>query len=269
MKSADPGTIGATNQVSVTNTYPNTGTLKLYKDLAAGTSADTYGTEVFYYTVTLNKPTGTSIDLRDFIDNTTIANLPNNTNENPARFATDGYTADTIVIENIGVKKNDTNGVSIAGIPYGTSYTVSENLTNAQTTANWKKLSEVYGTTDATDNTKHYIGAEVTTGDNQKYNSYKAANVKTGSLELEKDIAPGTSDTGTFIYKVVLTAPTDFDLDGYNTSNTVITSSHGFATAPTGVTFDPAQQSYGTSDGKETYTFYVDVTADTITPAIK
>lgn len=206
VKSADPGTIGATNQIEITNTYPNVGTLKLYKDLAAGTSATTYGNEVFYYTVTLNKPASTLVDLRDFINSTTIANLPNNTNENPARFATSGYTADTIVIENIGVKQSDASGVSIAGIPYGTSYTVSENLTTAQTNG-WQKASETYGNTS---NGDHLI-TETTAS-----NTYKAVNAKTGTLSLVKLLEGNdvSGETNTiFEYVVVLTAPDGMTFD--------------------------------------------------------
>lgn len=91
----------------------------------------------------------------------------------PADPAEKTYITKTIT----GIPTGDT-GKSIVDLPYGTKYTVTENLTSG-----WKQVGESYG------RTPHKIGDE-TAGTAE--NTYTASNAKVNDLTLEKAFADNT-----------------------------------------------------------------------------
>ena len=182
---------GETETATVVNAKTNS--LKLLKTLH-GNSGTTSAT--FSYTVKLEPPTDVTLaELKAIVEakNTAYSTWT----EGPADETTKTYITNTIT----GIP-TDTTGKSIVGLPYGTKYTVTENLTSG-----WVKVGETYG------NNAQKIGA---TPEN---NTYTAQNAKIGSLKLVKEltsVTPSTYNSTLFEYAVDLTLPNDMTFDYTN-----------------------------------------------------
>ena len=180
--------IGASNLVTVKNTYPDTGQLILSKDMASGTDdTSTY----FIYEVVLTRKTGTTTDLRTFAI-TADKNLVTSTGEVASSIS--AGSADTCTFY-VKVKKGE--NVTISGIPQGTTYTVTEekpleagwDTTTANTlwtstdgNSMWKKVGQTNKNSSDEDVANTIIATPVTnTITNQKF----------GSLTISKSVTGG------------------------------------------------------------------------------
>ena len=165
----------------------------------------------------------------------------------PADPAEKTYITKTIT----GIPTGDT-GKSIVDLPYGTKYTVTENLTSG-----WKQVGESYG------RTPHKIGDE-TAGTAE--NTYTASNAKVNDLTLEKafaDNTPATENYKLFIYQVELTAPSGMKFVYENQKLYIQNSANGVRSE---ITIDPSTYYDGTNAVPET--FYDDAPSDSTNPLV-
>ena len=232
------GTVGETGtnpddpaNAEITNTY-YTGDLVLEKELEAGTT-DT--TTKFTYHVELTNSDSSGIDLTKYISNPpsatgaaeSIATITNTTD----------LTADTVYSAHkiaFDVKIIAGTNATISGIPYGTTYTVTEpDIPSAE----WKNLT-TSAQTDTIDNSDNPIvnnktfTATITNGKVATLNLIVAlANVAAPPASLEKNNTE-------FTFQVEMTAPQKMsgkDLKGKITipDGKLVTNSEAYTVSPT------------------------------------
>ncbi|MEE3405410.1 MAG: DUF5979 domain-containing protein, partial [Acutalibacteraceae bacterium] len=180
---------GENETATVINTL--TGSLKLLKYLHtdSGTTSDN-----FSYTVAIEPPSGVNLDELYAIVGNSWTKMPDG--EVTKTYLTKTFTNVPANAANVALAS--AASVDVDGLPYGTKYTVTENLASD---SGYIKIGEEYGNTNVSDS-KHYIGA---TG-----NTYTATNAKVNDLTLEKAFADGTPSSENyklFVYGVQLTAP--------------------------------------------------------------
>ena len=144
--------VNATTHKAAYENTRSTGSLMLLKSLANGTT--TNGDFTFH--VVLNRPDGdTSFDLTKYMTRVVTgegANATYTLNGISVQNLTDAnFTASKIEFD-VTVANGDT-GVTIPNIPFGTTYVVTETLSEAQTTAGWKQV----GTTSYSDSSNQKI----------------------------------------------------------------------------------------------------------------
>ncbi len=242
--STSPGTVGINtnesgeNTVTIVNTYTQTGSLTLKKDLS-GAYADV-GVAVstpFTFHVKLYAPAGSTwsdlISSGDFSVPSGAQNV--------------SYTtSDTVCEFDIAVRKNDSPDKTITNIPFGTKYSVTEDYT-FDNSVSYQDYVHFKDGEIADDNSKPSVSSTNPDPEVTITNTY----TQVGRLELTKtlDVSDGstlpsgvTSSTP-FIYDVILTAPSGIDLRDYIDSSSLGALSGG-------------------TYGADTYSFSVEVSED-------
>ena len=199
------GTISVgTSTATITNA--RVGSLTLVKDLATGTDENTYKTEPFTYTVTLEN-SDSNIKLKDFIKNAQISGVESldSTHYNNSHIEVD-----------VTVTKQ--TSVTISNIPYGTTYSVSEGSKSG-----WAKETPV-----AAD----YSGTITSTSTVSDAKTATFINAKTGGLVLSKSLLGGApANPGSYTINVDLSnSPIALDgitLTAKDSSNANVTITHG------------------------------------------
>lgn len=203
-------TIGEYNQVTVTNTYPDVGSLELTKLLAEGTS-DSSPAEDFIYQVVLTAPTG--LDWATYNSSSYITSSSGFYTTYPAVAPSYDSVNGTYTFY-VKINAGAANKVTVSNIPYDTAYEVTEILTSDQESAGWMQGVPVYGTTttvtqgeepNTVNVTKHIIRAE----DSTHNNTYTAYNAKKAELVLYENILNGITihSSDKFTFTVNIDAP--------------------------------------------------------------
>ncbi len=190
-KSGTIQTENTTYTATITNTHQQTGKLILDKDLFTTQEQNAFGSTSFDYTVVLQN---NNVNLKDYITNTPIE--------------WNGESAGVAHQCTIVVGVTHGSNVEITNIPYGTSYTVSENISGT----NWQHVAaSTSGLSGSVNSSTPSPTAKIT-------NTYK-----TGELKLQKLLGSGTStsDYGSklFTFNVTLTN-NSVDLTKYFTNGT-------------------------------------------------
>ena len=202
----DPATPSTTLNGEVTVIYKNNypiGSLKLVKHVTSASPTS----DPFTYRVTLNRATGSAIDLRDYITYERTGEEPNYTYKiNDIVVTNVTYNADKIQFDiPVNVSANKTTpekAVLIENIPAGTTYTVVETDKSG-----WREVSKVY-TDDSTDSDN--TAQKIASGETDKVT---ITNAKTADLVLNEVLLNGkaTHSDDKFTFTVTFVSPDDVE----------------------------------------------------------
>ena len=192
----------------ITNTYKDTGTLKLEKLLQPG--SESFTSTSFTYKVELTAPEGVTLGTGTNqytigCDGTLLTTTSTPAAPANALYVTNGSGRSTYTFY---VQVSNGTPVNVTGIPYDTTYTVTELGTVNYMPTDWVKITSAAQTGT--------IGTDMQNVDDTQKNVAFITNGNTGSLTITKalgDHAPTSANTESFKIHVTMTAPSNTTID--------------------------------------------------------